>query len=153
MKVERIKAGLEKLLPVLEEWDAGKVSKDFQKLVELMDGYEDMTIDAFCKKAREGLEGKKTAASANKSALKQDVVDAHVVLLKGSISDESAFMETLKAINADKLIRLAEMKAIAQDFMGLTPLAKSKKALIEEIKTKRAQDIRTEHKFNILSKW
>lgn len=152
MKVERIKAGLEKLLPVLEEWEAGKVSKDFQKLVELMDGYEDMTIDAFCKKAREGLEGKK-AATASKAAINQSVVDARVMLLKDGISDEGAFMAALKDIGSDKQVRLTEMKAIAQGFMGLTPLAKSKKALIEEIKTKRAQDIRTDHKFNILSNW
>ncbi len=154
MKVGSIKSGLEKLLPVLEEWEAGKAAKDFHKLVELMDGYEDMTVDAFCKKAREGLEGRKTAAkSAVKSTLRQDVVDRYVATLKDKIKDEAAFDQALDEVNSDKQVRVAEMKAIAQGVMGLTPLKKSKKALIEEIKTDRAQNIRTENKFKILSKW
>ncbi|CAN0462281.1 unnamed protein product, partial [Scytosiphon promiscuus] len=119
----------------LEEWEAGKAAKDFHKLVELMDGCEDMTVDAFCKKAREGLEGRKIPAkSAAKSALRQDVVDRYVGTLKDKIKDEAAFDQALDEVNSDKQVRVAEMKAIAQGVMGLTPLKKSKRALIEEIK-------------------
>lgn len=152
MKVENVKAGLEKLLPVLETWEATKVSKDFQKLVELMDGYEDMTIDAFCKKAREGLEGRKKA-SGSAAALRQAVVDAHVEALKTSNDNDGEFNSAVDAIASDKQVRMKELKAIAEGYMGLTPLAKKKNDLLDEIKTLRAQNFRTDHKLKILSKW
>lgn len=152
MKVENVKAGLEKLLPVLETWEATKVSKDFQKLVELMDGYEDMTIDAFCNKAREGLEGRKKA-SASAAALRQAVVDGHVEALKGANDNDGAFHSALDVIGSDKQVRMKELKAIAEGYMGLTPLAKKKNDLLDEIKTLRAQNFRTDHKLKILSKW
>ena len=105
MKVENVKAGLEKLLPVLETWEATKVSKDFQKLVELMDGYEDMTIDAFCKKAREGLEGrKKTTGGA--SALRNEIVSSHVASLKKATAKE---ISTLKRRIANLNTRLQKL--------------------------------------------
>ncbi len=152
MKVENVKAGLEKLLPVLETWEATKVSKDFQKLVELMDGYEDMTIDAFCKKAREGLEGRKKA-SGGAAELRQAVVDGHVEALKTSNDSDGQFNSVIDAIASDKQVRMKELKAIAEGYMGLTPLAKKKNELLDEMKTLRAQNFRTDHKLKILSKW
>lgn len=150
MKVGNIKSGLEKLLPVLEEWEAGKAAKDFHKLVELMNGYEDMSVDSFCKKAREGLEGRKIAS---KTVIRQELVDRYLDALRSNYADEEAFHHELNQIKADKQARMIEVKAIAHGVMGLTPLSKTKKALIEEIITNRAQDIRTGKKFNILSKW
>jgi hypothetical protein len=152
MKVENVKAGLEKLLPVLETWEATKVSKDFQKLVELMDGYEDMTIDAFCKKAREGLEGRKKSAGGAAS-LRQAVVDAHVEALKTTNENDDQFSSAIDAIASDKQVRMKELKAIAEGYMMLTPLAKKKNDLLDEMKTLRAQNFRTDHKLKILSKW
>lgn len=152
MKVENVKAGLEKLLPVLETWKATNISKDFQKLVELMDGYEDMTIDAFCKKAREGLEGRKKPSNGA-AALRQSVVDSHVLALQQANEDDSSFNNAILALNNDKQARLKEIKVIAETYMGLTPLAKKKPDLLEEMKTIRAQNFRTDHKLNILSKW
>lgn len=152
MKVENVKAGLEKLLPVLETWEATKVSKDFQKLVELMDGYEDMTIDAFCKKAREGLEGrKKTTGGA--SALRNEIVSSHVASLKKANENDGQFTSAIEALKADKQVRFKELKAIAEGYMGLTPLSKKKNDLLDEMKTLRAQNFRTEHKLKILSDW
>ncbi len=152
MKVQNVKTGLEKLLPVLETWEATKVSKDFQKLVELMDGYEDMTIDAFCKKAREGLEGRKKPAG-NATAIRQEVVDAHVLSLKSANENDGQFSTAIDTLRTDKQVRMKELKAIAEGYMGLTPLSKKKNDLIDEIKTLRAQNFRTEHKLKILSKW
>ena len=153
MKVQNVKAGLEKLLPVLETWEATKVSKDFQKLVELMDGYEDMTIDAFCKKARDGLEGPKKSTGVRTTALKQDVVNAHISSLKAANENDADFTEAMNALKSDKKVRMKELKAIAEGYMGLTPLSKKKLELLDEIKTLRAQNFRTEHKLKILSKW
>lgn len=152
MKVENVKAGLEKLLPVLESWEATKVTKDFQKLVELMDGYEDMTIDSFCKKAREGLEGRKKPAGGA-AAIKQDVVDRHVASLKAANENDGEFSSAIEALKTDKQVRIKELKAVAEGYMGLTPLSKKKNDLLEEMKTLRAQNFRTEHKLKILSKW
>lgn len=153
MKVENVKAGLEKLLPVLETWKATNISKDFQKLVELMDGYEDMTIDAFCKKAREGLEGQKKSSGGGAAVLRQAVVDEHVHALQQANKNDGLFHDAISTLNGDKQVRMKELKLIAENYMGLTPLAKKKPELLEEMKTIRAQNFRTDHKLNILSKW
>lgn len=152
MKVERLKDGLSKLLPVLEAWEARKVVVDFEKLIELMDGHEEMTVDAFCKKARQGLEGK-TGGSGGAATLRQDIIDTHVAALKESVSDEAAFLAQLDEVSSDKQVRLKELKAIAAGFMGVTPLKSKKADLLNEMKSKRAQDLRTKHKFDILSNW
>ena len=157
MKVKALKSGLEKLVPVLQEWEAKKAVQDFEKLIELMDDHEDMTVDAFCKKARAGLEGKSGAkpkrSSGGASGLRQAVVDEHVQALKASGNSEADFTTALQSVGTDKQVRLKELKAIAQEFMGLAPLSSKKQDLLNEIKTKWAQDLRTAHKFKILSQW
>ena len=157
MKVKALKSGLEKLIPVLTEWEAKKAVQDFEKLIELMDGHEDMTVDAFCKKARAGLEGESSAtskrSSGSASGLRQAVVDGHVQALKASGNSEADFTAALQSVGTDKQVRLKELKAIAQEFMGLAPLTSKKQDLLNEIKTKWAQDLRTAHKFKILSQW
>lgn len=152
MKVKGVKDGLEKLLPVLEAWEAKKVARDFEKLIELMDGHEEMSVGAFCKKARQGLEGK-AAGGGKAAALRQEVVDAHVAALKGAMEDDGDFDTALDAVASDKQVRLKELKAIAAGFMELTPLKSKKADLLNEMKSKRAQDLRTKHKFKILSNW
>ena len=157
MKVKALKSGLEKLVPVLEDWDAKRAVQDFEKLIALMDGHEDMTVDAFCKKARAGLEGKSSAtskrSSGGASGLRQAVVDGHVQALKASGNSEADFTTALQSVGADKQVRLKELKAIAKEFMGLTPMTSKRQDLLNEIKTKWAQDLRTAHKFKILSQW
>lgn len=157
MKVKALKSGLQKLVPVLEDWEAKRVVQDFEKLIELMDGHEDMTVDAFCKKARTGLEGKSGAtskrSSGGASGLRQAVVDGHVQALKASGNSEADFTTALQSVGTDKQVRLKELKAIAQGFMGLAPMTSKKQDLLNEIKTKWAQDLRTAHKFKILSQW
>ena len=153
MKVKGVKDGLEKLLPVLEAWEAKKVARDFEKLIELMDGHEEMTVDAFCKKARQGLEGKAAGGGNKAAALRQEVVDAHVAALREAVEDDGAFDAALDAVASDKQVRLKELKTIAAGFMELTPLKTKKADLLNEMKSKRAQDLRTKHKFKILSNW
>ena len=153
MKVQNVKDGLEKLLPVLEAWEAKKVAGDFQKLIELMDGHEEMTVDAFCKKARQGLTGKAAGGSKPAAGLRQEVVDGHVTALKEAVEDDGAFDAALHAVASDKQVRAKELKAIAGGFMELTPLKSKKADLLNEMKSKRAQDLRTKHKFKILSDW
>ncbi len=152
MKIERLKDGLSKLLPVLEAWEAKKVVGDFEKLIELMDGHEEMTVDAFCKKARQGLEGK-SGGSSSAATLRQGVIDAHIAALKEASSDEAEFQTKLDDVSSDKQVRMKELKAIAAGFMGVTPLKSKKAELLNEMKSKRAQDLRTKHKFDILSNW
>ncbi len=152
MKVQNIKSGLQKLLPVLETWEAKKVVKDFQKLIELMDGYEDMTIDAFCKKAKQGLDGR-PAGSKSSSSLRQELVEAYVKKLTDASSDDMKFSSLIQEVASDKKVRLKELKAIATDFMGVHPLSRKKVDLLDEINTKRARDLRTGHKIKLLSNW
>ena len=157
MKVKTLKSGLETLVPVLEGWEAKKAVQDFEKLIELMDGHEDMTVDAFCKKARTGLTGNSSAtpkrSSSGTRGVRKAVVKNHVLALKASGNSEADFTSALKSVGADKQVRLKELKAIAQEFMGLTPLSSKKQDLLKEIKTKWAQDLRTAHKFKVLSQW
>lgn len=152
MKVDNLKDGLVKLLPVLQAWEAKKVVGDFEKLIELMDGHEDMTVDAFCKKARQGLEGN-ARGGGGAAALRQEVVDQHVAALKEAAADEAAFQSKLDLVSSDKQVRIKELKEIAAGFMEVTPLKSKKADLLNEMKSKRAQDLRTKHKFKILSDW
>lgn len=152
MKVKNVKSGLEKLLPVLEAWEAGKIAKDFQKLIELMDGHEDLTIDAFCKKASQGLAGK-AARPKSGANLRQEVVNEYISQLKNSEADEARFHQTVQTIAQDKQVRLKELKAISTSYLGFAPLSQKKSDLLDEIKAKRAQELRTEQKFKILSQW
>jgi len=157
MKVKGLKTGLETLALVLGDWEASRASGELQKLIALMEGHEEMSVDAFCKKARQGLDGpthikvQDRVKGTNTSGLRRSIVDQHMSALKQANISDVDFSQALIELSDDKAVRLKELKVIAGEFMGVHPLASKKNDIIEEIKTKRAQDLRTVHKFKILT--
>lgn len=153
MKVKSIKAGMKRLLPVLEAWEAKKVARDFEKLIKLMDGFDDMTMAEFCQKARQGLETKNNVPSKGVNGLRQHLVEGYVNSLKQAQSQDRLFSSAIEELKTDKLVRKQELTAIATRYIGHEPTNTNKQEILREIIIGRAKDLRTKHKFKILSEW
>lgn len=166
MKVKQFKAGLEKLALQLDGLGRGDLEQELDKLIQLLDGHETLSVDEFCHRAKACLgaktaedtpanskmAGKRTGRRAGND-LRQVVVEAYIEQLKAAHGQDAAFLDTIEKIGADKSVRIKELKAIAKGFLGFQPVAKKRADLISEIVTKRAQDLRTAHKRKILSQW
>lgn len=153
MKVKKFRIGLGMLSGSLTEWGSSKAGNDLQKLIDLMEGYDDLSVDAFCKKARQGLEAKPLPRAQKTNPVRQEIVDVYISKLRNTIPDEFLFKEIVNEIKKDKQVRVSETKAIASGFMEVDPISSKKSDLLAEIITKRAQNLRTDHKLKILSKW
>lgn len=151
MKVNSLKNDLLKLTAAVEAGGVKDLSGDIQKVIKFLDGHEDMTVTALCKKLNPAA-NKKPAKKANE--LRTELVERYVTDLKDTAgSVEERFSCIISELKGDKQARVKEVKAIATGFMGYGPTAKTRAAMIAEISGKRAKDLRTQHKLDILEKW
>ena len=165
MKVSVLKDGLLALLPLLESFGAKKMTADLQKLIDLLKAHEDLSVDVFIKRARSGLEGGdkpkgsakggrgEASSTLGSDDVKSGLVAAYIAKLHNEAQSDDGFQAALKELNADKRVRLIELKEIAAGFMSTPPYSGKRADILKELSQKRAKDLRTAHKLNLLSKW
>ncbi len=153
MKIKKIRAGLEKLIPALNAFGAQSIENDLKKLVTLLGDYDEMGVSEFCAKARSGLEQVQCETPPAGDTHHETIVRFYVDLLRETEFDDKAFNKTIVKLREDKKVRFKELSEIARQFNGYELRFKNRAAALTEITTKRSADRRTEHKFKMLSEW
>lgn len=153
MRIRKIRAGLEKLMPALKAWGADSIGNDLAKLTRLMADYDDLTVSEFCTKARRGLDAPQQPSETSASEQVETVVKFYVDLLRETEFDDKAFNNAVTRLRDDRKVRFKELSEIAKQFNGYELRFKNKSSALTEITTKRNADRRTEHKFKMLAEW
>ncbi len=171
MKVNALKNGLLKLIPLLQSFGAKKLIPELEKLIRLMEAHENLSVDVFIRQARAGLEGgtagkagrRNTQADDNRGhttgprkapaggEVKSGLIAAYITKLENSSSADEEFQNAMEELSGDKRVRVIELKEIAAGFMGFQATGQKRADLLDEIKRKRAQDLRTRYKLKLLS--
>jgi hypothetical protein len=117
MNVEEFKSVLRRLEEIYDSsGDSGR-AKDLQKVSALLNGHEHQTIDDFVTETVAML--KKPTVQRKTASANKGIVDLYVRQLLDAGTDQSAFKETLSAVEADKAVRKPEWVAIANDYINL----------------------------------
>ena len=156
MKIAELRAGLEKLVPLLADWRAKIAAEDIARLIELMEGYEDLTVAQFCARARKGLESKTagngTARTTGRAALPNEkVVAAYVGELNEAKSDRTRFEAVVATMKKDKKVRLTELGEIAARFTDFERRYKNKAEAFEFILQQQISDLRLRNRLPHIS--
>jgi hypothetical protein len=126
----------------------------------LLAEYRDLTVDEFCRKARDGLQKKnkaKTVAPATKpakttpaktapakagSTVNETAVGLYLGELQQTKGDSSQFETVIARMTKDKEVRLPEAREIARIFMGSSRAYKTKAEAAKAILQRQITDVR-----------
>ena len=137
MQVKELRQGLQTLQVTLSAWEskAARV-KDFERLLELLAGYDEMSVAEFCRRAESALanaDGSRRVSKTSGQAPKESVVSNYVEKLTSADLDRMKLIAILSEIKADKKVRVIDMKAIANSLSGSDEAFRTKNAAMKTI--------------------
>lgn len=135
--------------------DAASVQAFFQMLAD----YQDLTVEEFCSKAREGLQkakrkkatATKPAKPASPNAVNEPAIGRYVGELDQTKGDSRQFETVVARMKKDKSVRVAEAQEIANRFMGRSHLYKTKPEAAKAILQRQITDVRAAGKARHIS--
>lgn len=125
----------------------------------LLADYQDLTVDEFCRKARDGLQKKtkpsKAAspkpANAATHAVNEPAIGRYLGELEQTKADSRQFETVVTRMKKDKDVRIAEAREIARRFMGSSHPYKTKPEAAKAILQRQITDIRAAGKAKHIS--
>jgi hypothetical protein len=137
--------------------DADAVS--LQAFSLMLADYQDLTVDEFCRKARDGLQKKTkpSKAASPKSAkpttpaVNEPAINRYSGELDQTKGDSRQFETVVARMKKDKLVRVAEAQEIAKRFMGSSHLYKTKPEAAKAILQRQITDVRAAGKAKHIS--
>jgi len=113
MDVKELKSALERIERLYAEAGATTAAKDLRSVVQLLDGHDAQTVEAFITETSELL----SSASATKTAaVDESRVIGHAARLLAAGIDQSAFDAALNELDSDVSVGKAEWAAIANRY-------------------------------------
>ncbi len=118
-----------------------------QAFSQLLADYPDLTVDEFCRKARNGLQ-KKTKPSKAASptpagtAINEPAISRYTGELEQTKADSRRFETVVARMKKDKDVRTAEAREIAKRFMGSSHAYKTKPEAAKAILQRQITDVR-----------
>jgi hypothetical protein len=123
----------------------------FQALAKLLADYPDLSADAFCAKARDGLQKKSKAKKAARSsaakpaktaAVDEPAIGRYLGELEQTKTDSRQFETVIGRMKKDKTVRIGEAREIARRFTGSAQLYKTKPEAAKAILQRQITDVR-----------
>jgi hypothetical protein len=142
--MREIKDGIELLSTLLSKLQGKAVAGDLERLARLLERLDDMSVAQFCTLVEKAVEGgaeqpTRTATSRQKArddALIQQYLDE----LRQSEGSLGSFESVVSRINKDKKMRIVELKALADIYLGVEGTYAKKQEAIKAILDKRSDD-------------
>lgn len=151
MRVDQFRVGLSKLANALDELKARDAATDLQLLNDFLSTFDDQTVAACLNGIRRRLEEKpappKKAVAANDTTLVAD----YAARLGSVRNSETALRSALAAIDADKKMKLPELKAVAQS-LGVPTTSKSRPKAMQELTTALLRGILEQHRLDLVGR-
>jgi hypothetical protein len=135
-----------------------------QAFSQLLADYEDLTVEEFCVKAREGLQkkAKQKKATATKPAepasantvvslVNESAIGRYIGELHDTKGDSRQFETVVARMKKDKDVRIAEAREIAKRFMGSSHPYKTKPEAAKAILQRQITDVRAAGKAEHIS--
>jgi len=121
--------------------------------------YQDLTVDEFCRKARDGLQKKikpskassPNLAKAATPAVNEPAIGCYLGELEQTKADSRQFETVVARMRKDKDVRIAEAREIAKRFMGKSHPYKTKPEAAKAILQRQITDVRAAGKANHIS--
>ncbi len=133
MKIEQLKVALTHLEYFLTDVKAKEASNDINKLIELFDGCEHMTVSDFVSTAKIRLTPKETKKKPASPEINKKIIDQYVEKLHTLRSSQQPHMDLLELLQKDKQIKKPDMLKIANLFLDTQITFSTKKAAFEAI--------------------
>jgi hypothetical protein len=156
MNVRELKAILERLQEVFSSAGSRQPARDLKSVVEVLEGSEGKTVEAFVAETKHLLEP--GARPESQSTSDEAVIARYVRKLLDAGSDRDAFEAVLRALEDDEDIDKSRLFAIANGYFneptGGTHVFKfkSKTAAIEFMRKKFVERAQLESKFKIIER-
>lgn len=105
---------------------------DLQRLNACLAQFDELTVAQFCKNC-DLLIGSREGSAAGRATVNSDAVAAYLEKLSGCEGDRAQFQAVLAKLQADKQLRIGEISAIAQGYVGGTSKYKKKADAFKDI--------------------
>jgi hypothetical protein len=151
MRVDQFRLGLAKLAAAFEELKAREAAADLALLDEFLSGYDEQSVAACLAGIRKRLEDRPPAVRKAPAAADPTVWQTHAANLAAVRGNEPALRSALAALDADKRVKLPDLKAIARQ-MGLSLAAKGRPKAMQELTTALLRSLLEQHRLDLVGR-
>lgn len=150
MEVRELCEILEQLRIMHDSEGAKTQARDFQKVLDILDGHEDETVVEFVQNTRQLLAA--PTPSRKKNQVDEVNVRRYIESLKNTGSDRPAFEAAFNSLKNDSKMRKAELVEVARGYTGYEMSYKTRKHALDDIRAKFTEIARQEARSSIIDK-